>query len=141
LPGRELPVRHALPIVHTLYQVFNPTDFHAEEWVRLMERGGMKYFVFTTKHHDGFCMFHIESKVEGFRRIGLTYNDNRLLASLPPSWHRFCALEHDFFRKPLVFSASSIRCGSRLTSTPLETFVPAGLAFAQNGKGGVYPAM
>ncbi len=64
-------------IYNTLYQVFNPSDFHAEEWVRLMERGGMKYFVFTAKHHDGFCMFPTESKVEGFRRVGLTYNDNR----------------------------------------------------------------
>jgi alpha-L-fucosidase len=29
-------------IYNTLYQVFNPSDFQADQWVRLMERGGMK---------------------------------------------------------------------------------------------------
>jgi len=30
----------------------------------------MTYFVFTAKHHDGFCMFATESVVPGFRRVG-----------------------------------------------------------------------
>ncbi len=34
---------------------FNPVDFEAKEWVRIAKEGGMKYIVFTTKHHDGFC--------------------------------------------------------------------------------------
>ncbi len=40
-----------------LYQRFNPTQFDAREWVDLARRAGMQYLVFTTKHHDGFCMF------------------------------------------------------------------------------------
>lgn len=40
-----------------LAQQFNPTDWDAEEIVRLAKRTGMKYIVFTSKHHDGFCMF------------------------------------------------------------------------------------
>ena len=40
-----------------LYKEFNPTKFNAEEWVRIAKDAGMKYMVFTTKHHDGFCMW------------------------------------------------------------------------------------
>jgi alpha-L-fucosidase len=38
-----------------LYRRFNPTNFNAKAWVRLAKEAGMKYLVFTTKHHDGFC--------------------------------------------------------------------------------------
>ncbi|MHC4336955.1 MAG: alpha-L-fucosidase, partial [Planctomycetota bacterium] len=34
-----------------------PAKFNAKEWVQLAKDAGMKYLVFTTKHHDGFCMF------------------------------------------------------------------------------------
>ena len=37
---------------------FNPTEFNAEEWVGLAKDAGMKYIVITSKHHDGFAMFH-----------------------------------------------------------------------------------
>lgn len=36
---------------------FNPTEFNPEEWAKIMKDAGMKYLVFTTKHHEGFCMF------------------------------------------------------------------------------------
>ena len=39
------------------YQRFNPTRFNADEWMQIMQRAGMKYFSFTTKHHEGFCMW------------------------------------------------------------------------------------
>jgi alpha-L-fucosidase len=40
-----------------LMQAFNPVDFDPAEWARLAKAAGMKYVVFTTRHHDGFCMF------------------------------------------------------------------------------------
>jgi len=35
---------------------FNPVDFNADEWIRTIKDAGMKYFVITAKHHDGFAM-------------------------------------------------------------------------------------
>ncbi len=40
-----------------LKNTFNPTDFNPEKWAKAAKEAGMKYVVFTTKHHDGFCMF------------------------------------------------------------------------------------
>jgi len=37
---------------------FNPVKFNAEEWVKIAKNAGMKYIVITSKHHDGFAMFH-----------------------------------------------------------------------------------
>jgi len=36
---------------------FNPVKFDPEAWVRLAIAAGQRYMVFTSKHHDGFCMF------------------------------------------------------------------------------------
>lgn len=36
---------------------FNPVAFDADEWIRMAREAGMKYFVVTAKHHDGFAMY------------------------------------------------------------------------------------
>jgi alpha-L-fucosidase len=40
-----------------LAQKFNPIDFNADAWVKEAKNAGVRYIVFTSKHHDGFCMF------------------------------------------------------------------------------------
>ena len=40
-----------------LNKTFNPKHFNPEGWAKAAKGAGMKYVVFTTKHHDGFCMF------------------------------------------------------------------------------------
>ena len=40
-----------------LQTTFNPKKFDAAKWAAAAKAAGMKYVVFTTKHHDGFCMF------------------------------------------------------------------------------------
>ena len=40
-----------------LQTTFNPIKFNPEKWALAAKNAGMKYVVFTTKHHDGFNMF------------------------------------------------------------------------------------
>jgi alpha-L-fucosidase len=57
----EIPVE----IYDNLYRQFDPVKFNADEWVRIAQQAGMKYLVFTTKHHDGFCNF--DSKLTDYK--------------------------------------------------------------------------
>ena len=41
----------------SLKNTFNPVDFNPERWAKAAKDAGMRYVIFTTKHHDGFCMF------------------------------------------------------------------------------------
>ena len=43
---------------------FNPVQFNAEAWILMAKQAGMKYFIITAKHHDGFAMF--DSKFSDF---------------------------------------------------------------------------
>ena len=40
-----------------LYKTFNPVKYDPKQWAKIAKQAGMKYVVFTTKHHDGFCNF------------------------------------------------------------------------------------
>src|SRR5215510_12727440 len=44
--------------VEELPKTFNPRKFNPTDWAVLAKLAGMKYVVFTTKHHSGFTMFH-----------------------------------------------------------------------------------
>lgn len=54
--------------------VLNPTKFNPEQWADIMQDAGMKYMIFTTKHHDGFCMF--DSKYTDFSIAHGPFGDN-----------------------------------------------------------------
>ena len=57
----EIPVE----VYDNLYKEFNPVQFNADEWMQVAKDAGMRYFVFTSKHHDGFSMF--DSKLTDYR--------------------------------------------------------------------------
>ena len=40
-----------------LKTTFNPLRFDPDSWAAAAQDAGFRYLVFTTKHHDGFCMF------------------------------------------------------------------------------------
>ena len=41
---------------------FNPTKWNPDSVVALAKSAGMKSIIFTSKHHDGFCMYHSDRK-------------------------------------------------------------------------------
>jgi alpha-L-fucosidase len=47
--------------VNDLPKTFNPNEFSPEEIATLAKLAGMKYIVFTTKHHSGFCMWDTQT--------------------------------------------------------------------------------
>lgn len=51
--GNQVPIEE----YDNLYNEFNPTLFNADEWIRILKDAGMKYFVITTRHHDGFSIW------------------------------------------------------------------------------------
>jgi alpha-L-fucosidase len=40
-----------------LPKTFDPKQFDAQEWAQLAKVAGVRYVMFTTKHHSGFAMF------------------------------------------------------------------------------------
>lgn len=56
MKNAEIPLQEYRKLAET----FNPVDFDAEDIVRKAKKWGMKYIVFTAKHHDGFAMYHSE---------------------------------------------------------------------------------
>ena len=64
-----------------LAEQFNPTGFHADDFVkRAKEQWGMKYIVLTAKHHEGFAMY--DSKVSDFNVVKATPYGKDILKEL-----------------------------------------------------------
>lgn len=53
-----------------LAQEFNPLNYNAEQWILAAKKAGMRYFIVTAKHHDGFAMF--DSKASDFNIVKQT---------------------------------------------------------------------
>jgi len=60
--GEWIMSKYEIPIAEyeKLAKIFNPIYFDAEEWVETAKAAGMEYIVVTSKHHDGFAMYHSE---------------------------------------------------------------------------------
>ena len=61
LPARHEWVKNRERIPDKEYQRyferFNPDLYDPKAWARAAKNAGMKYFVITTKHHEGFCLW------------------------------------------------------------------------------------
>ncbi len=70
-----------------LAKQFNPTQFNAEEWVKLAKDAGQKYIVITSKHHDGFAMFG--SKADPYNIVDATPFKRDVLKELAEACRKY----------------------------------------------------
>jgi alpha-L-fucosidase len=61
-------------VYNALFQFFNPTDFNPDAWMDLFGRAGIRFFTFTTKHHEGFCMWPAQTTQECPRLTAKAFN-------------------------------------------------------------------
>jgi alpha-L-fucosidase len=78
----QIPVR----VYEKLAAQFNPQAFDADAWVQLAKRAGMRYVVITSKHHEGFAMYH--SHVDAYNIVDATPFDRDPLAELADACQR-----------------------------------------------------
>ena len=78
--------RITVPEYEAVAREFNPTDFDADEIVLLAKNAGMKYIVFTTKHHDGFCMF--DTQTTDYDIVDFTPYGKDIVKELADACHR-----------------------------------------------------
>ncbi len=61
LPARHEWIKNFEEITTERYQRyfdnFNPDLFNPTQWAKAAKEAGMKYFVITAKHHEGFCLW------------------------------------------------------------------------------------
>ncbi len=60
----------------TYFKCFEPDLFDPKAWARAAKEAGMKYFVITTKHHDGFCLW--DTKYTDFKISNTPYGKDIL---------------------------------------------------------------
>jgi alpha-L-fucosidase len=68
-----------------LARQWNPTKFHPDAWLDLMEEVGMKYICITTKHHDGFCLW--DTKQTPFNTMNTPYQRD-IIGMLADACHK-----------------------------------------------------
>ena len=86
-----------------LKKTFNPLKFNPEYWADLAKEAGMKYFVFTTKHHDGFCMWDTKEtdyKITSSECPYHTAPNPDILKELFGSFHKRDFMIGAYFSKP-----------------------------------------
>ena len=59
-----------------LNKTFNPVKFDPDYWAELADSSGFKYLTFTTKHHDGFCMFDTKTTEYKVTNTDCPYHHN-----------------------------------------------------------------
>src|SRR5512136_417554 len=80
LPARHEWVKNHEHLTNEEYQKyfdhFNPDLYNPQEWARLAKQAGMKYFVITTKHHEGFCLW--DSKYTDYKATSTPWGKDLL---------------------------------------------------------------
>lgn len=72
---------------------FNPVNFDADRWISEAKNAGMRYFVITAKHHDGFALW--DSKVSNFKVTNSPYKKD-VIAELVKACRKY-GLKYGFY--------------------------------------------
>ena len=67
-------------------EVFDPAGFNADQIVSLAKDSGMRSVVFTSKHHDGFCMFGTQTT--GYNSVDMMTSGRDFVAELSDACRR-----------------------------------------------------
>lgn len=108
--------------INELPKTFYPDKFDPDEWARLFKVAGAEYVVFTTKHHNGFCMW--DTKTTDFSIMNTPYGKD-ITGMLVESLRKY-GLKVGFYYSPEDFSflykqgtlISRKRKGSQVTDNP-----------------------
>ena len=76
---------------------FCPDGYDPEKWVLLAKQAGMKYICFTTKHHDGFCMW--DTKQTDYNVMNTPYGKD-VLKMLADACHKHGMLLSLYYSNP-----------------------------------------
>jgi alpha-L-fucosidase len=86
-----------------LKKTFNPVKFDPDRWAAAAKDAGMKYVVFTTKHHDGFSMFDTQQTAYRITDPGCPFSSNpraNITKEIFESFRRQGFLVGAYFSKP-----------------------------------------
>ena len=83
-----------------LQQTFNPKKFDPDDIATLAKLAGMKYIMFTTKHHSGFCMW--DTKTTDFNIMNSAYKKDLLKEMVEAT--RRAGLQVGFYFSPEDFN-------------------------------------
>ena len=109
-PSKEFPITEAQ--YRALPQQFNPTKFDPDAFVALAKSARQKYMVFTTKHHDGFCMF--DSAYTDYKITNTPYKKD-IVEQLTQACRR-AGMPLGFYYSPPDMNHPAFRDTSKLTS-------------------------
>ena len=115
-----------------LARAFNPLYFNADEWIRLAKRCGMQYFVLTSKHHDGFALFH--SKVDKYNVVDATPFGRDIVAELAEACYKHGLKFGLYYSQDLDWHEEH-GGGYAPTTSPARHGLVEQLGFSRRGKG------
>jgi alpha-L-fucosidase len=109
-PSKEFPITEAE--YRALPQKFNPVNFDPAALVELAKAAHQRYVVFTTKHHDGFCMF--DSAYTDYKITNTPYKRD-IVGQLAEACHS-AGMRIGFYYSPPDMNHSAFRDTSKLAS-------------------------
>lgn len=127
---------------------FAPAKYDPEAWVRLAKEAGMEYICFTTKHHDGFCMWDTKETDFKITNTACQATGRDVLAELAEACHKYdiaLSLYYSIpdWNHPCGYNAhASHQCPPETSDTPdidaYKAYVKAQVQELLTGYGEIY---